>query len=246
MINALLKPVVGRRGTVVGAAAISAAAVITAVVLVILHLVNSSRFPNIGGLDNFAELQSITLLVAVLVGVVLGAVAGSFDAQEGTLRYLLLTGISRWRLHVARVGVLAIVCAVSLLPVAIVFVVFAFLPHETGQSVGAAGVVRGLGGIYIMMLAYGIVALGVGALLESNGAAIAVGLVLYLGVGTLLIAVRTWNETVGNLLLPNALQSVVQLEWPGDPNIVASAVVAAVWLALFVIAGGLRLQKGEY
>ena len=186
----------------------------------------------------------------VFSATILGALAGSYDAAQGTMRYLVLTGEPRWKLVATRVPALFITIALVMLPASILAVICMSGNHQSGQVI--LDIVLGT---YLGSVTWAIVSMAVGTLLRSNGAGIAVALVLFF-VGSLLTQlVRDQiSQHVGDYLLPNVSNVVSTLGHTfgadNGPTItigLASALFATVlWLIAIVGLAVLRVQRDEY
>ena len=120
------------------------------------------------------------------MAVLVGALAGSYDTAQGTMRYLVMTGVPRRRLYGTRVlgtAIATILCCV---------------PADRRSTIVAAYVLRHdsfndptaerrrsarSGPTSSNPLVFGLVSVAVGSLLRSNGAAIGVSLGFSLGGG---------------------------------------------------------------
>lgn len=184
----------------------------------------------------------------VMGATIIGALAGSFDNAEGTMRYLVLTGTPRWRLVATRVPALMAALLLFAIPASLLATAAMASHHESLEVIA-----RTIGGATLGMLSWGLVSMCVGTMLRSNGAGIAVALVLFL-VGALVTEfVRDKiSETAGDLLLPNVGQVVSSIghTLPGQPaytiGFAAASAVLVAWLAAFLGAAVLRVQRDEY
>ena len=92
---------------------------------------------------------------------------------------------------------------------------------------------------------YALISMGIGSLLRSNGAAIAIALVINIGVTPAIGLLSSWNETLGDLSLPEVLGELgrhrhhpAARRSPSWPSL--------AWLALFLGAGWWRVSRDEY
>lgn len=189
----------------------------------------------------------VLALVPTVMAVLLGALAGSYDTANGIMRYLVMTGVPRLRLYVDRVvGTLLAVLVVNV-PAALLLVAGLYaLPAPASGAPGAGDVLGAIWELVAQPLVFAIVAVAVGSLLRSNGAAIGVGLVLLLGSTILTAIVETQvSETAAELLLSPAALAVASLDGGRIP-LLASAGVLVAWLAAFLALGALRTVRDEY
>ncbi len=181
---------------------------------------------------------------------VVSALEGSYDMSQGTMRYLVLTGVPRWRLVAIRVP--AVLLAILLIALPAMLVGLAAMV-SAGEE--ASEIARGLGSGLTVALSWGLVAMAVGTLLQSNGAGIAVALVFYLAANIITAVVRSEvSEQVGDYLLPNVVSTVSRFggdvaDTVPDPSALpfASALIAlVVWLVAIVALAAVRVERDEY
>lgn len=233
-----VRRVIGRKGSFFGAMGVAAAIAILVVVL---------ASPE----DQTEDVWSQALGIPLVFGAtVVGALAGSYDAAQGTMRYLVLTGVPRWVLVAIRVPALIFVILLLSIPA----VLIGAYAMSTGDATGTE-MARGLGGAVVYAAIWGVVSMVIGTLLRSNGAGIAVALVLFLA-GNIVTAVVQANvsETVGDYLLPNVVSifalfghipedapsEFVGLSWA------ASAVALVFWLIALAGLAIARVERDEY
>ncbi|MFT4036307.1 MAG: hypothetical protein QM679_12105 [Patulibacter sp.] len=238
LIGTELRRIVGRRGSFFG---------VLAVALVIAAL----GFYAIGDAAQSPPLWINLLGTPLIFGAtIVGALEGSYDLSQGTMRYLVLTGVPRWRLVAIRAP--ALFAAITLLCVpAMLVAAFAML----GDGQAGSDVAHTLANVWTLSVCWGIVAMAVGTLLQSNGAGIAVALVFYFAASIITLVVRSQiSERAGDYLLPNVISVVARygdappLDTP-DPTALAfpNALVAlAVWLVVVLGLAALRVKRDEY
>lgn len=233
-----LRRIIGRKGSFFGSMGV--AAVIAILVVLLADSVDQTE-------DVWTQALGIPLVFGATV---VGALAGSYDTAQGTMRYLVLTGVPRWKLVAIRIPALVIAIALIALP--------AVLVGAYGMSTGPATsteIARGLGGAVVFGAIWGFVAMVVGTLLRSNGAGIAVALVLFLA-GSIVTAVVQTNvsETIGDYLLPNVVgtfagfghipedapSELIGLAWG------PSAIALVFWLIGLAGLAIARVERDEY
>lgn len=238
LLRAELRRVTGRRGTFWGTIVFS---------LVIMGITIAAANGSSG--DETLEYVTTAGRYSGLLGVVvMGALAGSYDTANGTMRYLVLTGVPRWKLALVRiVGIM-----VAVLPLAILILVIGVIAgsaSEFGGPSGEAILEDGVWAVLATLWTWGIVSTAVGMLMRSNGPAIAVSVVLFFG-GTLITGVvyAFVSETLANYLLPTVFEQVAALDTGGDYRIALGAAFAAlaVWLLALAAAAVVRVQRDEY
>lgn len=232
-----LRRIVGRKGSFFGAMGVAFAIALLVALLV-------------GPEDQTEDVWSQALGIPLVFGAtVVGALAGSYDTAQGTMRYLVLTGVPRWQLVAIRIPGLVIAIVAVSIPAALA----AFYGMSTGDATGTE-MVRAVGGSVTYAAIWGIVSLVVGTLLRSNGAGIAVALVLFLVGNIITAAVQSEiSQTVGDYLLPNVV-SVFALFGHTPENVEAmtdmawgaSAVALVLWLIGLTALAVARVERDEY
>ncbi|HEY7178743.1 MAG TPA: hypothetical protein VH305_06170 [Gaiella sp.] len=246
MTRALLRTIVGRKGSFLGTAGVVLAAVIVVgAVLVIVHSLRPGRNPSIGGQPMLDGVSGAVWLLGGVGAIVIGALAGSYDVAQGTMRYLVLTGVRRIGLYVARTVALVAAVLLALLPALALGLALVFLlPHEREADVKASEVGDVVWTCLLWPIVFAVIAMGIGSLLRSNGAAVAISLFFAFAAAPLLGLVSAASETLGDLMLLPALDRVTGGD-DGAP-LAAAAAAVVVWVAVFWSAGALRVTRDEY
>lgn len=186
----------------------------------------------------------------VFAGTVVAALEGSYDLSQGTMRYLVLTGVPRWRLVAIRVPALLLSLLLIAAP-AMVVAAFSML----GDDRSGGDVLLALAGGVTYPAIWGLVAMAIGIFLRSNGAGIAISLVLYLlsNAITAFVAVQV-SETVAEYLLPNVAGIVASYgqassEMGPDSGMIpygAALLALLAWLGAIVGLAMGRVERDEY
>ena len=246
MIRATLRTITGRRGSFqVGGLVVLASVVVVIGVLVVVHELRPGRNPSIGGQPMLDGVGGAVWALGTVVAILLGALAGSYDVAQGTMRYLVLTGVGRLRLYVTRT--VAVVAAILLLltpALALGLVAVFALPSAEGDGVTGSEVADVVWTSVLFPLVFGLIAMGIGTVLRSNGPAIAISLLFLFAATPLLALVEAANETLGDLMLLQALDRVTGGET--TVPIAAAALAVLAWVGLFWAAGLARLLHDEY
>lgn len=239
LVRAELRRIVGRRGAFYGS-------IVFTLIIVAITIVADDAQSGATAMDHVATAGRWAALLGV---VVMGALAGSYDTANGTMRYLVLTGVPRWQLAVVRlVGMM-----IAVLPVAFLILVIAYV-SAMGVGDGPSGkvVAEAVWAVLATLWTWGIVSASIGMLMRSNGAAIAVSVVLFFG-GVLItgLVAQFISETLANYLLPTAFEQVAQLLGKGGEedlalSLGAAFAVLAVWLVVLTAAAIARVQRDEY
>jgi ABC-type transport system involved in multi-copper enzyme maturation permease subunit len=238
LIGFELRRIVGRRGSFFGVM------VIAFLIALLFAFIDQNNPPTA---DDWSNIIGFPMVFGAAV---VGSLCGSYDVAEGTMRYLVLTGVPRWKLVAIRAPALVAAIVLMALPAIIV----AVIKMSGGDDDGTA-IIRAVASGLLFPAVWGLVAMAIGALLRSNGAGIAVAIVLFLlstGI-TEFIRVKV-SETVGDYLLPNVAGYVAQFghippdagsDYPDMPY--AAAVVALIlWLIAVVGLAIARVERDEY
>src|SRR4051812_42426313 len=241
MLASEIRRITGRRGSFWSAVFVSLAAV------VIMLIVRISQSGDAGG-NELLEAADPISIVATLMAVLVGALAGSYDTTNGTMRYLVMTGVPRRRLYVNRALGTLISTALFCVPAMLVLIISAYvLRHDAFNDPTFSSVVGAVWAYLANPLVYGLVSMAVGSLLNSNGAAIGVSLGFALGGGILTGVVDAYvSETLASYLLPAATDIAAQLRHDDHISLGVAFVVVAAWVAAFLGAGLWRVLHDEY
>jgi len=233
-----VRRIVGRRGMFWSAVLISSALV---ALLAVLALTQDTG----GGADLLADIRGSSLVATIMV-ILLGALTGSYDAVNGTMRYLVLTGVPRWRLYLNRLAGFVLAALAACLPSLLLgFVAAAAIPSRNPADLGDHAATAWT---YLLTpVVFGLFGVAVGSLLRSNGGAIGLALSLYLG-GYLLsqFVAHYVNETVAAYLLPDALAVVAFVDRGAVVPVYAAALAVLAWITVFASAGAWRVHHDEY
>ena len=241
MLAAEIRRIVGRRGSYWSAILIGLATVVATII------VRLTQNGDAGGIEllHAADPMSLT---ATLMAVLVGALAGSYDTAQGTMRYLVMTGVPRWRLYATRVLGTAIATIACCVPAVVLMIVgaYAFRHNSFNDPTFSAD----LGSVWAYIanpLVFGPVSLGVGSLLHSNGAAIGVSLGFSLGGAILTGLIANYlSATFADYLLPAATDIAAQLSHTEHIAPAAAFAAVAAWLIAFLGAGLWRVLRDEY
>ena len=238
LLRAELRRIVGRRGTFYGSIAFT---------LLIVAITVAAASPGDGN-DALGYVADAGRYSGLLGVVVMGALAGSYDTANGTMRYLVLTGVPRWQLVAVRLlGIL-----VAVLPMAILVLVIGIVwGSATDGGITGNALPDNVWAVLATLWTWALVSTSVGMLMRSNGPAIAVSVVLFFG-GTLItgLVANFISETLANYLLPSVFEQVASLESGGSDDfklaLAGAFVVLAVWLVALCGAALVRVQRDEY
>jgi ABC-type transport system involved in multi-copper enzyme maturation permease subunit len=246
VIRATLRTITGRRGSFYGGAAVLLAAVLIVLAVVItVHELRPGRNPSMGGQSMLDGIGGVSFLIGTVVAILIGALAGSYDAAQGTMRYLMMTGARRGQVYATRTIALVLAIWLALLPsVVLGSVVALLLPQEAADEIGLRDIGALLGSMALLFTVFTLISMGIGAVLRSNGAAIAISIVFAVGLTPLLALMDRVSHTLGDVMLPNLIDRLTGGD-TGAPIPVA-VLALAVWVGVFWVAGRLRVQRDEY
>ena len=134
MLAAEIRRIAGRRGSYWSALLIGLGAV------VLMAIIRIYQDGDAGGTE-FLDAMGPISLVATLMAVLVGALAGSYDTAQGTMRYLVMTGVPRRRLYATRVLGTAVATIICCAPAIVVGIVAAYvLRHNSFNDPTASSV----------------------------------------------------------------------------------------------------------
>lgn len=242
LLPAELRRQIGRKGSFWGATAW----VTLFGIGVLLWVIFSGRGDGTEVVDNGFGL--ITFAVG-LASIVIGAMAGSYDVDQGVMRYLVMTGRPRWQLVFVRIPALMVTIVLITIPAIVALALAALLagsPHADSGDWGGL-----LYSAWMTGWLFGLLSLAVGMFLKSNGVAIAVAVVF--NFAGLLIAgaiVEYVSKDLGNAFYPVVAGVVIARDAGTGPDaghsVAASAVLVGLWLVVLFGAALARVQRTEY
>ena len=246
MIRATLRTITARRGSFRGGAIVVLAAVLLVIgVLVVVHELRPGRNPSVGGQPLLDGVGGAVWALGTVVAILIGALAGSYDVAQGTMRYLVLTGVGRLRIYLARTVAVVVAVVLALVPALALGLIAVFVLPSTDADAVTAGEVLDVAWTSVLFpLVFALIAMGIGTLLRSNGPAIAVSLLFVFAGAPLLTLIEAANETIGDLMLLQALDRLTGGET--SLPIAVAGLAAAAWVTLFWVLGGARLARDEY
>src|SRR5664279_2613939 len=241
MLAAELRRITGRRGSYRSAIVIGLATVVT---MIIVRLTQNG---DAGGTELLDAMDPVSI-PATLMAVIVGALAGSYDMAQGTMRYLVMTGVPRRRLYAIRALGTAIATVIACAPAIVVVIVAAYAFRHV--SFNDPTLSADLGAVWAYLanpLVFALVSMGIGSLLHSNGAAIGVSLGLSLG-GVIITGLieHYISRTASDYLPPTATDIVAQLRHHDNIPLGAAFAAVAAWLVVFLGAGLVRTLRDEY
>ncbi len=246
MISATLRTITGRKGSFRGGAIfVLVMAMLVIVAQIVIHELRPGRNPSMGGQEMLNGVGGAVFLFGVIVAILIGSLAGSYDVAQGTMRYLVITGARRGQIYAARIVAVALAVLLMLaVPLALGAILAVALPHTAADGVTVAELVDYFWTAALFAVVFGLISMGIGSLLRSNGPAIAISLVFSIGFTPLLLLLYSFSDTLGDMTLASSLDRISG----GDDGlpIAAAGVSVVIWVAAFVVAGALRVQHDEY
>ncbi len=246
MISATLRTITGRKGSFRGGAIfVLVMAMLVIVAQIVIHELRPGRNPSMGGQEMLNGVGGAVFLFGVIVAILIGSLAGSYDVAQGTMRYLVITGARRGQIYAARIVAVALAVLLMLaVPLALGAILAVALPHTADDGITVAELVDYFWTATLFAVVFGLISMGIGSLLRSNGPAIAISLVFSIGFTPLLLLLYSFSDTLGDMTLASSLDRISG----GDDGlpIAAAGVSVVIWVAAFLGAGALRVQHDEY
>jgi hypothetical protein len=220
--------------------------VVAFVVMAIQHGGNPGTYGPAGGLDNFREDIGVVTLMALIVGTIIGATAGTQDIESGVFRDLAATGRSRVALFASRVaGAWAVVLPILAVTAGLAAAGCVALAGSLAAP-GAGAVAAGTAPVLVAGALSAAVAVGVSALVGSRGPVIGIMLAFYLAVQNLLLAMGFLGGA--RQLVPDAaLHRIGDLEPTAGVHVGLGAAILVVvgWSAIALALGAWRTTTRE-
>jgi ABC-type transport system involved in multi-copper enzyme maturation permease subunit len=216
------------------------------VVMAIQHGGNPADYGPAGGLANYQEDIAVASLMALIIGTIIGATAGSQDLESGVFRDLAATGRSRMALFASRVaGAWAVVLPILAVTAGLVAAGCVALAGSLAAP-GAGAIVAGTAAVLVAGTLSTAVAVGVSALVGSRGPVIGIMLAFYLAVQNLVLAMGVLGGA--RQILPDvAIRRIGELEPLSDVHVGLGAAILVViaWSTLTLGLGAWRTRTRE-
>jgi ABC-type transport system involved in multi-copper enzyme maturation permease subunit len=216
------------------------------VVMAIQHGGNPADYGPAGGVANYQEDIAVVSLMALIVGTIIGATAGSQDLESGVFRDLAATGRSRMALFASRVaGAWAVVLPILAVTAGLVAAGCVGLAGSLAAP-GAGAIVAGTAAVLVAGALSAAVAVGVSALVGSRGPVIGIMLAFYLAVQNLVLAMGFLGGA--RQILPDvAIRRIGELEPLSDVHVGLGAAILVViaWSAFTLGLGAWRTRTRE-
>jgi ABC-type transport system involved in multi-copper enzyme maturation permease subunit len=216
------------------------------VVMAIQHGGNPLKYGPAGGLENFREDIRVVALMALIVGTIIGATAGTQDIESGVFRDLAATGRSRLALFASRVaGAWAVVLPILAVTGGLVAVGCVALAGSLAAP-GAGAIVAGTAAVLVAGAFSAAVAVGVSALVGSRGPVIGIMLAFYLAVQNLVLAMGFLGG-VRQIVPDAAIHRIGDLEPMAGVHVGLGAAILVVigWSAITLGLGAWRTKTRE-
>jgi ABC-type transport system involved in multi-copper enzyme maturation permease subunit len=216
------------------------------VVMAIQHGGNPVKYGPAGGLANYQEDIGIVALMALIVGTIIGATAGTQDIESGVFRDLAATGRSRAALFASRVaGAWAVILPILAVTAGLTAAGCVALAGSLAAP-GVGAVVAGTAAVLVAGALSTAVAVGVSALVGSRGPVIGIMLAFYLAVQNLVLAMGFLGGA--RKIVPDiAIHRIGDLEpTPGvHVGLGAAILVVIAWSAFTLGLGAWRTKTRE-
>ncbi|MEA2418377.1 MAG: hypothetical protein QOE60_583 [Thermoleophilaceae bacterium] len=216
------------------------------VVTVIQHAGNPAEYGPAGGLQTYKDDIGFVGVMALIVGAIVGATAGTQDLESGVFRDLAATGRSRTALFASRVaGAWVVVLPIVGLTAALTGVASIALAGSL-DAPGAGDVIVGTVGALTAGALGTAMAVGLSTLVASRGPVIGILLAFYLAVSPLLMGMGFLGNA--RQAIPEvALARIGDLPPAGDVHtaLVTALVVVIAWAAAALGLGAWRTNTRE-
>jgi ABC-type transport system involved in multi-copper enzyme maturation permease subunit len=217
------------------------------VVMAIQHAGNPAEYGPAGGLENYRENMSFLGLLALVVGAIVGATAGTQDLESGVFRDLAATGRSRMALFASRVpGALAVVLPIIALAAAVTGAAAVALAGSLAAP-SAGALVAGTASVLAAVALGTAMAVGLSVFVGSRGPVIGILLAFYLAVQPLLLTM-SFLGTARQFTPEAALTRIGDLpSQAGDLHValVTAILVVLAWAAAALGLGAWRTRTRE-
>lgn len=207
------------------------------------HIDNSAQNGPAGGAVNFRHPLMLLSILGSIAATILGTNVGTSDVTSGVFRDLVVTGISRLRLYMARVPGLLVVWLPIILIAYAVATIFNFAFAGNLHTLTSTQILKdGLWVVVVTSIAL-MVSMGLAALIGSRGITIGILLGWQLAISPLLSAISVLGVT-REVLLESAT-SRIQPFTGGDRadytmSLIAAVVVLLCWIAVPLAIGAWR------
>jgi hypothetical protein len=216
------------------------------VVMAIQHGGNPARYGPAGGLANYQDDIGVVTLMALIVGTIIGATAGTQDIESGVFRDLAATGRSRMALFASRVaGAWAVILPILAVTAGLSAAGCVALAGSLAAP-GAGAIIAGTTAVLVAGALSAAVAVGVSALVGSRGPVIGILLAFYLGVQNLLLVMGFLGGA--RQFVPDvAIHRIGELApTPGvDIGLAPAVLVVIGWSAIALGLGAWRTKTRE-
>ncbi len=219
--------------------------VVVIVVVAVVHELRPGRNPSLGGQPLLDGVSGAIWLLGTVVAILIGALAGSYDVAQGTMRYLVMTGVGRTRMYAGRTIAMVAAVLLALTPALVLGIsTAAVLPHTRADAVAPGEIADVVWTCTVWPVVFALIALGIGSLLRSNGPAIAISLIFAFAAAPVLALIESVSKPLGEVMLLQALGRITGDDQGAALPVAALAVVA--WVSLFWVAGAIRIRADEY
>ena len=251
LVQEILK-IIRRRGMYWSHVGAMLLAVVAVLVVTVIVRATQDAGDVVTRLDVLNAARDTLSFAGFVMAALIGAQEGAYDVQQGTFRYLVMTGRSKLGLYLVRYPAFAIAVVAGMLPAMAVAAIGALAVGQSRDagftttvdtSVGASDLALLVWQPVLVSLVFGAIALAVGALLRSVGGAIVVALVLNLAGFNLLALLTLISDSLDVVVLPIAIGVLTGAD---DFGIPVAIVVVLAWVGAFVVAGALRTTRSEY
>jgi hypothetical protein len=213
-------------------------------VLAIIHARDPDEVSEVGGAGGMEGTGAILAAVVVVLGGLIGARAGAYDGETHVVRYWAMTGVPRLALVGVRLPAAVLVTLAALAPAFVLgLACSAVLPAGSGEGMGATDIGSALWTVVLATALWTSFGVGIGSLLNSTGAGIAVTLAVSLVGAPALSALELLWSPLAAVPLGNA--QTVLTGGSGEGPVWAAILVALIWVAAPAAGAAARMRRAE-
>jgi hypothetical protein len=214
-------------------------------VAAIQHASNPDKYGPVGGLANYHSFLEFGVLMAMVVGAIVGATAGAQDLESGVFRDLAATGRSRTALFASRVpAAWAVVLPMVALTAAAAGLGCVVLSGPLAAP-GAGALIAGTAALLAAAALSAAIAVGVSALVGSRGPVIGILLAFELAISPLLEQVKFLGHA-RDVIPSAALGRIGDMPQHGMQVALGTAIVVVLaWMAVAFGVGAWKTRTRE-
>jgi ABC-2 type transport system permease protein len=219
-------------------------AVLIFTVQAVQHGGNPVKYGPAGGLKHYQSAISFMVMMASIIGVIVGATAGGQDIESGVFRDLAATGRSRVALFTSRIGGAWVILLPIIAATAAVVATGAIALAGGLPTPDAATIVAGSLALLVTAGLSAVVAVGLTALVGSRGPVIGIVLAFNLALTPALVSLAQLGGA-RDLIPRPSLDRIAHSSSPVHVGLATAIVVVLGWAAAAFAAGAWKTKTRE-